>query len=248
MNVNGKKVPLQSDNIVHLNDNRVKTTLDKKEILKGESKLIALRPAINNIIAAYKTRNKYLVSGGALGILSNASKDGTGGTMKLDSQDKDKLQDDYRKYGTQPGQFSIIISDMALSWQQMTVDLQKLRVFEEVEADFYKCCDSFGISKDLFSGQRGSTFNNQQNSERRFYESTIIPETAEWLGSLNKYFGLHNESWELRGDYTHLPIFQENVKERGAALQTIVNALSKALEDGAITLEQYQAELKKFGL
>ena len=246
--VNGNQKPLSPENIVHLNDNRVSTSLDSKEILKGTSKLVALRGPINNIIAAYKARNKYLVSGGALGILSNASKDGTGGTMNIDPKQKEKLQEEYKKYGNQPDQYSIIISDMALTWQPMSVDLAKMRVFEEVEADFFKICDGFGVSKDLFSGFKGSTFNNQQNSERRFYESTIIPDWKEWIGGINKGFGTETESWELRGDYSHLPIFQENVKERGSALQTLVNALSKALEDGAIDIEQYQNELKKFGI
>jgi hypothetical protein len=62
------------------------------------------------------------------------------------------------------------------------------------------------------------------------------------------FFGTEKETWQLSGDYSHLPIFQANIKERGQSLQTIVNALSKALEDGAINLQQYQAELSKFGI
>ena len=130
----------------------------------------------------------------------------------------------------------------------MSVDIEKLKVCEEVEEDFFKICDGYGISKDLFSVKKGVTFNNQQSAEKRFYESTIIPEFKEWIGAINKFFGTEKETWELSGDYSHLPIFQENIKERGQSLQTIVNALSKALEDGAISLQQYQAELSKFGI
>jgi hypothetical protein len=137
---------------------------------------------------------------------------------------------------------------MSLNWQQMAVDLEKLRVFEEVEADFFKICDSFGISNQLFSTNRGVTFNNKKEAKKEFYQDTIIPEFNEWIGAVNQYFGTENEGWKLIGDYSHLPIFQDNIKERSQSLQTIVNALSQALADNAIGLEQYQAELQKFGI
>jgi hypothetical protein len=38
------------------------------------------------------------------------------------------------------------------------------------------------------------------------------------------------------------------MKERSQSAQIMVNALSTALADGAITIEQYQAELEKFGI
>ena len=246
--INNTDLLLPAENIVHLNDNRVNTSQANDNLLKGESKLKALSAPINNIIAAYEARNVFLVNRGALGILSNSSKDGIGGTAPLDEKEKGRLQEEFQKYGVQKNQWHTIITNMSLTWQQMSVDIDKLKVFEEVEEDFYKICDSFGVSKDLFSSKKGTTFNNQSSGERRFYESTIIPETLEKTGSLNQYFQTGKDTWEIRGDYSHLPIFSENIKERSQSLQTIVNALSKALEDGAISLEQYQAELQKFGI
>jgi phage portal protein BeeE len=243
------EIKLPSDNIVHLNDNRVNVNTSKNDsILKGESKLKALSGPINNIIAAYKARNIFLEHRGALGLLTNSTKDATGGTMPLDPKEREKVQAEYRRYGVQPGQFPVIITDMSLNWQQMAVDLEKLRVFEEVEADFFKICDSFGISNQLFSTNRGVTFNNKKEAKKEFYQDTIIPEFNEWIGAVNQFFGTENEGWKLIGDYSHLPIFQDNIKERSQSLQTIVNALSRALADQAISIEQYQAELQKFGI
>jgi hypothetical protein len=48
-------------------------------------------------------------------------------------------------------------------------------------------------------------------------------------------------------EYLHLPIFQEDLKARGEAMTTLVNALSKALADQAIDVKMYQEELKKLG-
>ena len=240
-----EQIPLVNENIVHLNDNRVK--LDK-DLLKGESKLKALRAPINNILAAYGARNTFLVNRGALGILSNSSKDGVGGTVNLNPEDKEKLQKEFKKYGVQKEQWHTIITNMSLTWQQMGVDIEKLRVFEEVEQDFYKITDSYGLDRALFSSNRGVTFNNKEGAQKQFYENTIIPEFSEWIGAINHYFGTEKESWELIGDFTHLPFFQEDKKQRGQALQTLVNSLSQALQDGAITIDQYQSELKKFGI
>ena len=246
--INNKIIPLQIDSIIHLNDNRVNINQNQKDILKGESKLKALSGPINNIIAAYEARNVFLTQRGALGILSNSNKDQMGSTVPLDDKEKERLQNEFKNYGVQKNQWHTIITNMSLNWQQMGVDIEKLKVFEEVREDFFKILDSYGVPQDLFANQKGVTFQNQKNAEKRFYESTIVPEFKEWIGSINKFYGTENESWELVGDYSHLPVFAENIKERGQSLQTIVNALSKALEDGAITLEQYQAELSKFGI
>lgn len=244
--IKGRQITLPTENIVHLNDNRV--NVDDNDILKGESKLKALTVPINNIIAAYKARNKSLTHSGAQGILSNSSKDGTGGTLPVDPVEKERVQKEYKQYGTQPGQFPIIITDMSLNWQQMGVDIDKLKVFEEVEADFYKICDSYGVNKSLFSNNKGVTFNNSREAKKDFYQDTIIPESNERTEAINQYFGTENESWKIIGDFSHLPIFQEDIKARSQALQTTVNALSIMLEDGAIDLTQYQAELERYGI
>jgi phage portal protein BeeE len=246
--LSNKIIPLETENIVHLNDNRVNVKQDQGNILKGESKLIALSAPINNIIAAYEARNVFLTRRGALGILSNSSKDGMGGTVPLEADEKDRLQAEFQRYGVQANQWHTIITNMSLEWQQMGVDIDKLKVFEEVREDFFKILDAYGVPQDLFASNKGVTFQNQKNAEKRMYESTIIPEFSEWIGGINKFFGTENESWELRGDFTHIPVFSENVKERSASLQTLVNALSKALADGAITIEQYKNELQKFNI
>jgi phage portal protein BeeE len=240
--INQDVVPLISDHMVHLNDNRV--NIENENILKGESKLKALRAPINNIIAAYEARNVFLTKRGALGILSNESKDGTGGSVPLDPKEKNALQEEFKKYGVQHDQFHTIITNMPLTWQQMGVDIDKLKVFEEVREDFYKILDAYGVPQDLFARDRGTTFNNQQNAERRFYESTIIPDAKEWIGALNKFFSLESESYEIVGDFSHLPIFQEDELDRAKVNTQVVNYLSRAFQDGAISLDEYQSELK----
>jgi len=49
-------------------------------------------------------------------------------------------------------------------------------------------------------------------------------------------------------DYMHLPIFQEDLKTRGDAMTSVFNAMSKAMVDGALTIEEYKKEVRKFGI
>jgi Phage portal protein len=239
---------LDTDQIIHLNDNRVtvKTPIDK-EILTGESKYAALRAVINNIKAAYESRGVILKYRGALGILSNAGKDGTGSPLPVDPIERERLQNEYRKYGGLEDQFQIIISDSNLKWQQMGVNPDRLGLFEEIEKDFDKILDAAGIPPELFASKEGSTFENQKQAEKGLYLRTIIPEANERAAAMTAKL-LPNTTDRIAVDFSHLPMFQDDLGQRGASLKVVVEALSKAFQDGAITIEQYQAELIKYGI
>ena len=78
------------------------------------------------------------------------------------------------------------------------------------------------------------------------YESTVIPESLEWIGGWNDFFETKNESWQIIGDFSELPIFQENELDRASVNEKIVNYLSTALADGVISIPDYLSELKKY--
>ena len=122
-----KEIP--SDEIIHLNDNRVNIdSPTAKNLLSGESKYQPLRPVINNIKMAYESRGVILKHRGALGILSNAGKDGTGSPLPIDESERIRLQSEYMKYGGLQEQYQIIISDSNLKWQQMGVNPDRLGI------------------------------------------------------------------------------------------------------------------------
>ena len=244
----GTEKPIPPEEIIHLNDNRVnvKTPTDK-EILSGESKLKSLAAVINNIKMAYESRGVILKHRGALGILSNAGKDGTGSPLPIEEGERTRLQDEYRRYGGLSDQDNIIITEANLKWQQMGVNPDRLGLFEEIEKDFDKILDAFGIPPEMFASKEGSTFENQKQAEKGLYLRTIIPEANERAAALTARL-LGGTSDRVIADFSHLPIFQDDLQQHGTALKTVVEALSKAFTDGAISIEQYQAELVKYGI
>jgi Phage portal protein len=244
----GVETPLDRDQIIHLNDNRVnvKTPIDK-EILTGESKYKPLKAVINNIKDAYESRGVILKHRGADGILSNAGKDGTGSPLPLGPGERERLQEEYSRYGGLADQYQIIISDSNLRWQQMGANPDRLGLFEEIEKDFDKILDAAGIPPEMFASKEGSTFENQKQAEKGLYLRTIIPEANERAGAMTSRL-LAGTTDRIIADFSHLPIFQDDLSEHGSALKIVVEALSKAYTDQAISLQQYQAELVKYGI
>jgi hypothetical protein len=244
----GKYLPYDSSVVIHFNDNRINIEhATDKNLLKGESKLTALSSVINNIRIAYESRGVILKYRGANGAWVNDGKDIVG-QVPIDPKERDRVQDEFKNYGTRKGQYQSIITDLPIKWQQAgTNNPMNLGLFQEIEQGFNKCLDEFGVPAELFVRAQGSTYENQHQAEKGLYVRTVMPEANEWMGGISSEF-LEGNNTSIVAEYLHLPIFQEDLKARGESLTTMVNALSKALQDQAITLAQYQEELAKFGI
>ena len=244
--IDGKYYPIDKKDLLHINDNTV--SIDKvndPSFLKGGSKLRANAAPINNIMDAYESRGIIIRKRGALGILSNNSKDGIGSTMPIDDSEKKQVQDDYKNYGTLAGQNQLIITNASLTWQQMAQnEPKKLGLFDEVREDFMKLLDAFGHPLELYASQNGATFENQEQAIKNVYVNTIIPAANEWLQPINEML-TNGKGYNLVASYSHLPIFQEDLNEKGQQLKNYVNALSTALADGAIDINEYKIQIQK---
>ncbi len=244
----GKMLSYDSTYVIHFNDNRIEIKhATDKNLLKGKSKLSALRPVINNIRQAYESRGIILAFRGANGAWVNDGKDVVSGALPLDATEKQRVQDTFSQYGTAKGQKQTIITDLPIRWEQAgTNNPKNLGLFEEIEQGFNKCLDTFGVPAELFVRGQGSTYENQHQAEKGLYIRTVMPEANEWIGGVSSEF-MPDSATSLVAEYLHLPIFQEDLKARGEAMTTLVNALSKALADQVITIQIYQDELKKLG-
>lgn len=249
----GTQYNLSALDIIHMNDNRVSFDKFDKSFLEGQSKMEALQPVRRNLRLTYETLGVLLANRGAMGILSNASADGIGASIAVESDDKKEIQDAYKaNYGGLFNQNQLIITSANLKWQQMGINPDKLGVFKGKAEDFAKCQDSYGMPGELFARAEGATYENQRQARKGAYQDTVIPEAQEWAQTLTEELcvnpdGTRDESMSIVCDYTHLPIFQEDLKQRGESLQTVTNALSAQLQDRAITIEEYQDELRRFG-
>jgi hypothetical protein len=245
---NGKDVPLPADAMMHFNDSRVKydESIPDEEILRGVSKLEALRPVRQNLRLAYESLGVILKNRGALGIISNDSDNGVGQAIPIKDDEKKIIQDGYRNYGGLSHQNQLIITSAKVKWQQMSVNPDKLGLFQGKKEDFAKVLDSAGMAMELFVNQ-GSTYENQKQARKGTYQETIIPEALKWVGGLNRK--LLSDSYDkIVVDYSHLPIFQEDLKSKGEAYKAMADALNRMLVDGAIDVPTYIQEIETAGI
>src|SRR5690606_9526598 len=190
---NGKRMPLDHADIIHLNADRVSvSSATDKSLLQGQSKLESLSQVVSNLFDTYESRGIVLRNRGAIGILSaEGGKDGLGFVIPsaMQPEEKKALYDEFRQnYGLlkHHKMGAIVISNWGLKWQPIEVDPDKLGLYTETKESLKKILDTFGIPEDLFARDKGATYENQNQARKSFYENTIIPEAQEWVTALNQ--------------------------------------------------------------
>lgn len=248
MYLNGQGEPINYDpnQIMHAYTG----TSDK--YIFGESKILTNKMAISNIDGALKTRNIIINEKGAIGILSNNSKDSSGGGTPLDQKERERISKDYQsKYGLADEQMRIVMTNSNLKWQPMSYPTKDLMLFEEVEEDFCTLLGAFGLSRDLFpNAVQKPTLNDSGGSLvqalRQTYQNTIQQEADTFLNMFKKDSDFAFEKdLKIRASYRHLPAMQENELERAqvekeagagsAQIITSVIALNQAVQAGTMT-------------
>jgi len=231
------RVPLNREDLVHLNDNRVTT----KNIVEGISKIDSLQAPLANIRAAYYKRNIALNM--PIGVMSNGATDDIGQAVPMDVDEKAHTLKALKNRGALP-----IMTNLIVKYDKMEIDSSKMGLFEECREDTGRICDAFGVPYEILASQKGVTFANLKEAKKQFYEETIKPDVNEKINSINNFLGTESLSWEIQAHFDHLAVFSEDKKQFAISLKQLVEALSKALADGAITKEQYQAALVAYGL
>lgn len=223
--------------ILHINEPNIE--LDRN-FVTGKSKLIALSKPISNIMGAFESRNVLIKKRGALGFLSSDKKDGDLGTLPLNEDEVEETQEGYQKYGLMSDQYQLLILNQPLKYQQMGMSVKELMLFEEVESSTIAIANSYGVPELLVKAYvKGGTFENLIASERRLYDSTIIPESEIFINGLNDFLKTKEKGIEIIGSFEHVKCLQKNQKEEAETHAIKERAVISAFRIGAITYNQY---------
>ncbi len=214
--------PLNKDDIIHLNDNRVKSG----NIMKGTSKLESLQPAINNIRSAYIKRGINLTM--PPGIFSNKDKNEFGQAVPLVKEEKEKAQKQLRTRGPVP-----IFTNMNINYSALDVSSKKMGLFDETIESTGRLCDAFGVPYKLLASKEAGTLNSGGNdvkeSRKQMYEDTIIPDAQEKLDAINQFIKAEKTGWKVVATWDHLPIFASDIKEIAATNKVNVDGINTIL-------------------
>lgn len=206
--------------------------------IKGESPLKPIYMPISNIRSAYQFRNVIMNQKGALGILSSSSKGADGGGIPLLPREREKIEEAYRRaYGISDEQSKIIITDASMKWQPTTFPTKDLLLFEEVDENFQTIIDNFGLNNNLFSS-KNNTYENLKEGLKQAYQNTIIPISEELSMNRTRLMGLDGKKEWVRLDYSHIPVLQENLKEKAEILKIKSEAYEKLSNLGFPNIDQ----------
>jgi len=237
---NGEYVELNSKYVRFIFDDGIGTENDTNLTIP-DSRLVGMDMVVSNIMAAYKSRHTLMTRRGALGILSNQSKDGSV-PVPLAPNEKENLQKDFSRYGIVGQPYQVIITSANLSWQQMGFATKDLLLFEETTENIERLCDGYGWPIELIARGKDVTYDNKVQARKDLYQNTLIPESDSRMEQLSTGL-VEDGSIEIRKDFSAVPVLQTDIKTKADALNAMVDYLTKLWDQDMITRNEMLEEL-----
>lgn len=226
---------ISPDKIINIKDFFVSST----SLLNSQSRLVSLSDPVNNVVSAYNARKVLIKKRGAIGILSNTSKDKVG-PIPLRPDEKVDLQKDFQRYGLSEDQWQVIITNAGLTWQSMTFPTKELMLFEEIEDSTRAIADAYEYPMFLLGFKSGTTFSNVGEAKKTLYQDCIIPEANTFIESFNKFFDCQANGFKIKVFFDHLDIFQKSLKDKAEGLKMMNDAFMIAFQNGIVTREEWR--------
>lgn len=239
---NGERSVIDKKDLFFVFDDGIGTDCDSNLTIP-DSRLISLEYPVSNIIAAYKSLNTLITKRGAIGILSNETKDGDAGSVPMKPGEKENLQKDFAKYGLVGQAYQVIITDANLKWQQMGFPTKDLMLLETTADSIDRLCDGYGYPPELIAKSKDTTFDNKKQARKDFIENTIVPESESRNEQNTAGLIPEGEKMVISQDYSKLTILQEDKKLSAEARKALNDALTIEYQKGILTKNQWLEKL-----
>ncbi|MDR1340823.1 MAG: phage portal protein [Prevotellaceae bacterium] len=198
-----------------------------------------------DLAAAISEAEKTIVERrGALGILSKDINDPT--SVDLFDEEREELQERYKAaYGMTMSKNQIIITGMALKWQQMALPVRDLMLIELGEEAQKRIAGVYDLPYNLLPGGFNSKYSDLIEAKKYLYSSKAIPTSAsdakKFDAAILEKYGLH-----LKLDYSDMFLFQDDLNRKATAVNAIVNGLNAAFTSGNITREEWRLNASQY--
>lgn len=199
------------------------------------SRAADLESEIGNFTANMQVRNQMITDRGSNGILSNsAGKDGFG-HIPMNVDEKNRLQQAYKRYGNLKGQDKIIVTEASLSYTPMTFDVEQLGLQPEHLAVVKAICNRYGFPFPMLAEGHDAKYNNSGNGRRDFQDTTIDPESQDFFEQLSLGLRMYSQRCEAYMDYSGVASIQMSQKDRGQGRKAMNDALKIEWDNNLIT-------------
>lgn len=228
----------EAENVIHVKYSNPDYNQSGSQ-LYGQSPLLAALKNIQSSNEALANNIKTLANSGIFGLLSG--KNGPGGTSNFTSEQALALTDRLKELDKSPERLAKMAATGAeVVFQQIGLSTKDLQPFEYLKYDQEQLNNVLGWSIQLLNQPAGTLKADIINEARRVLIDSLMPDLDLLGDSLNRYYLTRfrgYENTEVIFDYSELPEMQQDMK-------SLVDWLSKALADGAITRNEYREALR----
>ena len=216
--------------------------------MKAQSRLLAVKKPIANLIAVYEARNVIYLKRGALGFIVAEKKDETG-TVALEPSEKKELQKDFTtNYGVVEGRSPYVITDIPVDFIKTSSSIADMQPFDETLEDAIKIASVFGIPAVLVPRKDQSTFSNQDTAEKSVYTSTIIPAAKRFCEALTTFLGLEQKGFYIDCDFSDVACLQVGLKEQEEVKKMVNERCLMQFNNGLISINDWRAQIHEDAL
>lgn len=189
------------------------TVLGLDEKGRGISPLTRVSRNIDNILAVYQARYNVYAKNGNGGILSKApSAAGSSIQEAIEPASRDEILADLQNRNGITGNKNFIgISSIPLQFIKTLGTIAELQPFEETESNAVTIAGIFGVNKELIPKKDSTTFANQQDAEKYFWQNVIKGVCDDEADILTKAYYLPDDI-EFYADLSKVEALQEDKK------------------------------------
>lgn len=208
------------------------------------SRFAPLEAEVSNIVAALNARGEMITDRGANGLVTNTAKDSYG-VQPMAESEKERLQAAWsrRNGGIMRGQHKVLFTDAALAYTPMTFNVTELGLHPEHVADVKAICNVAAFPFTMLAEGYEGKYNNSTNSRRDFHDTTIDPESMDFLEQLSRGMGMYRDNCEMYMDYSGVASVQASQREKGIGEQSMAQALQTEWDLGIVTRNEIRERL-----
>ena len=237
INWEGTKHELDIDAVFIVLDNSIGTDKDGNLHLP-DSRIKSLEYPISNEMAARMAANTSITRKGPNGILSNDPGTGQYIPMKVGAE-KEQIQNDFKRYGLTGQEWTVIITDASLKWQQMGSPVKDMMLFETITDAQNAICDGMGIYTFLMAGSgKNTTFANLEEAKKSQYQDFIIPDDDARTEQLSEGIIPTEEKPYIIVDYSHVEVLQQSEQAKAVTEGAKAAAYQAKYDLGIVTRNQ----------
>lgn len=179
------------------------------------SRVYGMEMVISNNIAAYNARNSMATTRGGMGFISPDQKDSASAIPLLPDDILELKRQQANDYGVLRHQSKFVFSPKGIKFQPINLSTKDLMLFEETEETNMQIVNVFGYRWELLASPKGTTFTNQKEAKKSFYQDTIIPEDSVEIPALwSGWKEIEANGWKVITDYSHVEALQEDETQK----------------------------------